>query len=191
MAAKRARTEVSAQSFDKINVESLSVKVVEMKDGNNMYITVSDHQEVQIIMHPVEPAIILRGFDTHGEREKTKFNTNEENALGNKLSVYVLLDEAQSKFLDAAQEKIKESLALEEGVVWYSPLPKKHGHDNDAVSIKVTLDGTPVNLTNIKIKNGDIAVAGTGWEFLREHVPKHRAHGFTGAEMKAVVKLQP
>ena len=34
-------------------------------------------------------------------------------------------------------------------------------------------------------------MAGTGWEFLREQVPKHRAHGFTGAEMKAVVKLQP
>ena len=191
MAAKRARTEVSAQSFDKIDVESLSVKAIELKPGSNYYITVSDHQEVQVIMHPGEPAIVLRGFDMHGEKERTKFNTNEENALGNKLSVYVLLDEAQSKFLDAASEKIRESLALEEGVVWYSPLPKKHGHDNDAVNIKVTLDGTPVNLTNIKIKNGDVAVAGTGWEFLREQVPKHRAHGFTGAEMKAVVKLRP
>jgi hypothetical protein len=191
MAAKRARTEVSAQSFDKINVESLSVKVVEMKDGNNMYITVSDHQEVQIIMHPVEPAIILRGFDMHGEVEKTKFNCKDKKSDTNKLSVYVLLDEAQAKFLDAATEKIKESLALEEGVVW-SPLFKKgHSHDNDAVSIKVTLDGQPTNLTNIKIKNGDNAVAGAGWEFLKAQVPEHKAQGFTGAEMKAVVKLRP
>jgi IMP cyclohydrolase len=70
MAAKRARTEVSAQSFDKIDVESLSVKVVEMKDGSNMYITLYDRQEVQIIMHPVEPAIVLRGFDMRGEIER-------------------------------------------------------------------------------------------------------------------------
>ena len=118
MAAKRARTEVSAQSFDKIDVESLSIKAIEMKTGSNYYITVSNNQEAQIIMHPGEPAIILRGFDTRGEREKTKFNTNEENTLGNKLSVYVLLDEAQSKFLNAASEKLRESFALDEGVVW-------------------------------------------------------------------------
>ena len=141
MAAKRARTEVSAQSFDKIDVESLSIKAIEMKTGSNYYITVSNNQEVQIIMHPEEPAIVLQGFDTQGEKEKTKFNTNDLNAKGNRLSVYVLLEDAQSKFLDAAQEKIKESFALEEGVEWYSPLPKKHGHDNDAVSIKVVLDG--------------------------------------------------
>ena len=191
MAAKRARTEVSAQSFDKIDVQSLSVKVVELKDGENFYMTVSDHQEVQIIMHPEEPAIILQGFDTQGEKEKTKFNTNDLNAKGNRLSVYVLLEDAQSKFLDAAQEKIKESFAMEEGVEWYSPLPKKHGHDNDAVSIKVALDGRPGTLTNIKIKNGDVAMAGADWEFLREQAPKNRARGFTGAEMKAVVKLRP
>ena len=87
MAAKRARTEVSAQSFDKLDVQSLSVKVVELKDGENFYITVSDHQEVQIIMHPEEPAIILQGFDMQGEKEKTKFNTNDLNAKGNRLSV--------------------------------------------------------------------------------------------------------
>ena len=70
------------------------MKAIELKPGSNYYITVSDHQEVQVIMHPGEPAIVLRGSDMHGEKERTKFNTNEENALGNKLSVYVLLDEA-------------------------------------------------------------------------------------------------
>jgi hypothetical protein len=103
----------------------------------------------------------------------------------------VMLDEAQSKFLDAATAKLRESFALVKGVVWSPLLNKGHSHDNDAVSIKVMLGGTPINLTNLKIKNGDVAVAGAGWEFLQAQVPERRAHGFTGAEMKAVVKLRP
>lgn len=190
MAAKRARTESSARSFEKIDVDSLSVKVIEMKDGA-LYLTVSDHQEVQIIMHPDEPAVVLRGFDMQGEKEKTKFNSNAPDAKGSRLSVYVTMNEAQANFLEAASEKIKESLALEEDVEWYSVLPKKQGYENDAVSIKVVLEGKPGTLTTLKIKSGEAAAAGTGWEFLQQHAPKNRAYAFTGAEMKAVIKLRP
>ena len=191
MAAKRARTEPTAQSFEKIDANSLSVKVVEMKDGP-MYLTVSGHQEVQVIMHPDEPAVVLRGFDMFGEKEHTKFNSNVPGAKGNRLSLYTTLDEAQVKFLAVASEKIRESFALEEGVEWHSPLSKKkQGYENDAVNIKVILDGKPGSLTTLKIKNGDVAAAGEGWKFLQQQVPRNRAYAFTGAEMKAVIKLRP
>ena len=153
MAAKRARAETTAQSFEKIDADSLSVKVIEMKDGP-MYITVSGHQEVQAIMHPAEPTIILRGFDMFGEKEQTKFNSNVPGLKATRLSLYVTMDEAQVKFLEAASEKIRESFASEEGVEWHSPLPKKKpGYENDAVSIKVILEGKPGSLTTLKIKN--------------------------------------
>ena len=126
-----------------------------------------------------------------GEKEQTKLNSNVPGAKGTRLSLYVTMDEAQVKFLEAASAKIKESMALE-GMDWYSPLPKKKpGYESDAVSIKVALEGRPGTLTTLKIKNGDAAAAGEGWEFLQQHVPRNRAYGFTGAEMKAVVKLQP
>jgi hypothetical protein len=191
MAAKRARIEPTVKSFKMIDVYSLSVKVVEMKD-DPMYVTVCGNQEVQVIMHPDEPAVILRGFDMFGEKEHTKLNSNVPGAKGSRLSLYVTLDEAQVEFLKAASAKIKESFASEEGVEWQPPLPKKKpGYENDAVGIKVVLEGRPGALTTIKIKNGDTAAAGEGWEFLQQHVPRNRAYGFTGAEMKAVVRLQP
>jgi hypothetical protein len=191
MAAKRARIEPTAQAFDKIDVDSLSVKVVEMKD-DPMYLTVYNHQEVQVIMHPDEPAVILRGFDMFGEKEQTKLNSNVPGAKGTRLSLYVTMDEAQVKFLGAASEKIRESFASEEGVEWHSPLPKKKpGYENDAVSTKVVLEGKPGSLTTLKIKNGDVAAAGEGWEFLQQQVARNRAYAFTGAEMKAVIKLRP
>jgi hypothetical protein len=190
MAAKRARTESSALSFDKIDVDALSIKKIEMKDGH-LYSTIYDHQELQVIMHPDEPTIVLRGFDMMGEREKTKFNSNIPEAKGTSLSVYVTMDEAQVNFLEAASEKLRESFASEEGVEWYSPLPKKkQGYQTDAVSIKVSLEGKPGALTTLKIKSGDVAATGTGWEFLQQYAPKNRAYAFTGSEMKAVVKLR-
>jgi hypothetical protein len=53
------------------------------------------------------------------------------------------------------------------------------------------LEGRPGTLTTLKIKNGDAAAAGEGWEFLQQQVARNRAYAITGAEMKAVIKLRP
>ena len=115
MTAKRARVEASAQSFEAIDVNSISVKVVDTKI-DQLYFTIYDQKEVEIIMHPKEPGVALRRFDMQGDKERTKFNSNDPEAKGNRLSVYVTLDEEQAKFVEAASEHLKALLAMDESV---------------------------------------------------------------------------
>lgn len=193
MAAKRARTESMAVSFEAVDTATMTVKAIETKNSP-IYLVVSEHQEVQIILTPDQPCTVLRGFDMIGEKEKTAFNSKEADAMGNRLSVYVTLEEEQAKFLDQASERIRAEMDLEEGVEWYPLIPKSTKYASPAVGIKVALGGEDRNLTALKIKQGsDTMTAGKGWSFLQEMAgtQRLRANAFTGAEVKAVVKFRP
>ena len=192
-AAKRARTE-APESYKKVDVTELALKVIEGKDKENpLYVVIDgNRQEVQFVLTPEGPNAILRGFDMTGDKEKRSFNSKEADAKGNYLSLYMTLDDQQAKFLDEVSEKLKANMNLE-SVEWLPILPKSVRYESSAVAIKVCLAGDEANLTPLKIKQADVMRAGKGWEFLKERVQdqKYRQTAFTGAEVMAVVKLRP
>ena len=193
-AAKRARVDVVPESYRKLEVDELMVKVIEGKDKENpMYLTIDgNRQEVQFILTPVGPNAVLRGFDMVGEREKRSFNSKGSDAKGNYLSLYVTLDGDQAQFLEKVSEKLKAEMNLED-VEWLPIVPKGGRYETQAVGVKVCLAGEEANLTAMKIKQADVMRAGKGWDFLQERVQdqKYRSTAFTGAEVMLVVKLRP
>ena len=193
MAAKRARTEAAAQSFRECDVAKLTFKEIERKDDTPMYKVVSEHQEVQLILTPEEPNVVLRGFDMCGDKEKRPFNSDDANAKGTCLGLYVSLDEEQAKFLQEASEKIRVEMGFQDRELWTPLVPKSAKYETYAVGIKVTLHGGENNLTALKIKQSNVMTAGKGWQFLQEQagVQKTWVNAFKGAEVKAVVKFRP
>jgi hypothetical protein len=181
-AAKRARTE-APESYRKLDLEALSLKKIEGRDSP-MYLAVIDNHMAEFILTPDEPAVLLRGFDMSGEKEKRSFNVDE--GKGNSLGLYVQLDEEQADFLKKASNRIKTEFEAEEAVEWTPMLPGEK-YSTYAVGVEVVLAGQESSLTHLRIKKGEEKHAGTGWAFLKEMAGERT---FKGSEAMFVVKFR-
>ena len=182
-AAKRARTE-APESYRKMDLEALSLKKIEGRDSP-IYLAVIDHHTAEFILTPEEPAVLLRGFDMTGEKEKRSFNV-ESDGKGNSLSLYVQLDEEQADFLKKAANRIKTEFDAEEAVEW-TPMFPGEKYSTYAVGVEVVLAGQDSSLTHLRIKKGEEKHASTGWAFLKEMAGDRT---FRGAEAMFVVKFR-
>jgi len=181
-AAKRARTE-APESYRKLDLEALSLKKIEGRDSP-MYLAVIDNHMAEFILTPDEPAVLLRGFDMLGEKEKRSFNVDE--GKGNSLGLYVQLDEEQADFLKKASNRIKTEFEAEEAVEW-TPMFPGEKYSTYAVGVEVVLAGQESSLTHLRIKKGEEKHAGTGWAFLKEMAGERT---FKGSEAMFVVKFR-
>jgi hypothetical protein len=181
-ASKRARVE-GPESFRKLDVDTLSLKKIEGRDSP-YYLVVTDHHMAEFILTPDEPAVLLRGFDMSGEKEKRSFNVDE--GKGNSLGLYVQLDEEQADFLKKASNRIKTEFEAEEAVEW-TPMFPGEKYSTYAVGVEVVLAGQESSLTHLRIKKGEEKHAGTGWVFLKEMAGERT---FKGSEAMCVVKFR-
>ena len=181
-AAKRARTE-APESYRKLDLEALSLKKIEGRDSP-MHLAVINHHMAEFILTPDEPAVLLRGFDMSGEKEKRSFNVDE--GKGNSLGLYAQLDEEQADFLKKASNRIKTEFEAEEAVEWTHMFPGEK-YSTYAVGVEVVLAGQESSLTHLRIKKGEEKHAGTGWAFLKEIAGERT---FKGAEAMFVVKFR-
>jgi hypothetical protein len=181
-AAKRARTE-APESYRKLDLEALSLKKIEGRDSP-MHLAVINHHMAEFILTPDEPAVLLRGFDMSGEKEKRSFNVDE--GKGNSLGLYAQLDEEQADFLKKASNRIKTEFEAEEAVEW-TPMFPGEKYSTYAVGVEVVLAGQESSLIHLRIKKGEEKHAGTGWAFLKEMAGERT---FKGAEAMFVVKFR-
>jgi hypothetical protein len=181
-AAKRARTE-APESYRKLDLEALILKKIEGRDST-MYLAVIDNHMAEFILTPEEPAVLLRGFDMLGEKEKRSFNVDD--GKGNSLGLYVQLDEEQADFLKKASNRIKTEFEADEAVEWTPMIPGEK-YSTYAVGVEVVLAGQESSLTHLRIKKGEEKHAGTGWAFLKEMAGERT---FKGSEAMFVVKFR-
>ena len=183
-AAKRARTE-APEPYRKLDLAALALKKIEGRDSP-IYLVVVDNHVAEFILTPEEPAVLLRGFDMSGEKEKRSFNAEGE-GKGNSLSLYVQLDEEQADFLKKASNRIKTEFEAEGEVEW-TPMFGGEKYSTYAVGVDVVLAGQESSLTHLRIKRGEDKQAGAGWAFLKEIAGEKGT--FKGSEAMFVVKFR-
>jgi len=187
---KRVRV-VEAKPFQTIDLDKLELKIVEVKD-EKYYMPLLDKEVPRFILTP-SPARVIWGFDMNGHVEQRSFNCGAKANGVESLGIRIELDEAQIKFLEDLDAKMKAAFAPDGSLIWMPLVGKNDKYETLSTKINVALAGAAELLTPITMIVGESIDKGAGWNFLKEHCSDHELRAraaFNGAEAKAVVKLR-
>jgi len=189
-AAKKARIE-EPKPFQELDVDAMTMKVVDGKN-DKFYIALLGNEVIRFLLTPAEPTRITWGFDVDGTTEQRSFNSKVQAKGNESLSIRVELGKEQAEFLEKVDEKMRGLFGTEEAFEWTPMVSKNDKYEKPTGKLQVCLSGDDSALTLLKFKPGDVVERGYGWDFLKSlaDVEKNRRNAFTGAEVKAVVKLR-
>ena len=189
-AAKKARVE-EPKPFQQLDVDAMTMKIVDGKD-DKYYVALLNNEVIEFLLTPAEPTKITWGFDMEGSVEQRSFNCAGVKGKGNEnLAIRVELGDEQAEFLQKVDEKM-HGLFGEEKLEWTPMVARNELFNKGTGKLQVCLKGNEAALTLLKFKPGDVVERGHGWDFLKQfaEADKGRRNAFTGAEVKAVVKLR-
>ena len=187
--AKKARVE-EPKPFQQLDVDAMTMKIVDGKD-DKYYVALLNNEVIEFLLTPAEPTKITWGFDMEGSVEQRSFNCAAVKGKGNEnLSIRVELGDEQAEFLQKVDEKMHGLFG--EKLEWTPMVARSEFINKGTAKLQVCLKGNEAALTLLKFKPGDVVERGHGWDFLKQfaEADKSRRNAFTGAEVKAVVKLR-
>ena len=187
--AKKARVE-EPKPFQQLDVDAMTMKIVDGKD-EKYYVALLNNEVIEFLLTPAEPTKITWGFDMEGSVEERSFNCAAVKSKGNEnLSIRVELGDEQAEFLQKVDEKMQGLFG--EKLEWTPMVTRNPLFNKGTAKLQVCLKGNEAALTLLKFKPGDVVERGHGWDFLKQfaEADKGRRNAFTGAEVKAVVKLR-
>jgi hypothetical protein len=188
-AAKRARVELEVPSFDKLDLETFSLKDNGPgKNGHRAYPLVAN-ESIRFNLTPSGWLETAFGFDVNGKYDKPSFLGGKapEGVSSEGLGLRITLGEAEAEFMETMDTKAHEAFAAIAKANW-NPLVTETTVFGQCKSAKVHVVLKGPELTKIALVVDNKVVRGEGWDFLKDYMDE--CNQFRRSEVKATVRVK-